>query len=141
MEVLVVNAVPENTTRMTSAGPSASPATPAARRRRRRQQGSRRAALLLGAVALVTALPVIYVASCASATRHCYQHSRLQARLHKLQAERRLLEAQVADLQRIDRVLHEAKQIGMQPREALQYVALVPSKAPARAFRQASARP
>ena len=52
-----------------------------------------------------------------------------------------LLEAQVADLQRTDRVLYEAKRIGMQPREALQYVAIVPSKAPAREIRQASARP
>ncbi|HHX42022.1 MAG TPA: hypothetical protein GX715_18865 [Armatimonadetes bacterium] len=141
MEVLVVNAVPENVTRMISTGSQTAPATPAPRRRRRRSAGSRRAALLLGSFTLVAAIPVVYIASCASATRHCYQHSRLQARLHQLQVERKLLEAQVADLQRTDRVLHEAKRIGMQPREALQYVAIVPPKAPAREIRQAYARP
>ncbi|HPT97323.1 MAG TPA: hypothetical protein PLU39_05590 [Armatimonadota bacterium] len=141
MEVLVVNAVPENVTRMISTGSQTSAATPAPRPRRRRRANSRRAALLLGSCTLLAALPVVYAASYASATRHSYQHSRLQARLHQLQEDRKLLEAQVADLQRTDRVLYEAKRIGMQPREALQYVAIVPSKAPAREIRQASARP
>ena len=113
----------------------------AARRRRRRAPDSRRLLGSLAAVAVGVSLLVGYVVACASATRHSYEQGRLRARLHQLQAERKHLEAQVAELKRIDRILYEAKRQGMQPRQELQYVALVPEPAKTRSFQHASARP
>jgi len=110
------------------------------RRHRRRRGKAARLSTLLCAIAVVAVL-VAYVAAYARATRHSYQHARLRTRLHRLQVEHKLLEARVADLQRMDRIIHEAKLRGMQPREALQFVALTPKQPPVREFRQASARP
>ncbi len=115
------------------------PPSRASRRIRRQQQDSRHTARNLGLVGLLLAGLVAYVFEYATVTRHSYLHNRLKARLYSLQCDRRLLEAQVSDLQRMDRILFLAKQQQMSPRKDLQFVTVAPSSLPE--FKQASALP
>lgn len=124
-------------TRQTHAAPGA---VDAPRRRRSSRSESRRLTRLLAGVACAAAVLVAYVFAFACATQYRYDQVKLRAELRRLRTERKHLEAELADLKRMDRVLYEAKRLGMQPRDALQYVSLLPE--PQRGpFQQASARP
>ncbi|MDH7570948.1 MAG: hypothetical protein QHJ73_15335, partial [Armatimonadota bacterium] len=112
--------------------------TPARRRRVRPDAlRFRRSLLAMGAVA--TAL-VLYVFSCAVLAQTSYSADRLRLSLKHLQEENQMLQGQVLDLRRIDRILLLSKQQGMVPRDRLRYVKLLPPP-DGPAFQQASAQP
>jgi len=135
-----VNALHNNLARSTPVSAPVQPTPQQASRRRRRQRESGQLSRCLCAVGLGAVVLVTYVFGCATAAHRNYQASHLRAQLGKLQSGRKLLEAQVADLQRLDRVLFLAKQQGMEPRKALRYVSLMPEPGTPRPVQQASAR-
>lgn len=133
----VMRSAQHNLARTTSA------VAPETRRSARRRSKSRpEASRLRGslcAVLLVGLALLAYVSAYATLTLNSYRHDQLRTKARNLQVQRRTLESQVAERQRLDRILPAAKELGMQPRDKTQYVAVMPRPAP-HVVQQASAR-
>jgi cell division protein FtsL len=94
---------------------------PAIRRRARR-----RVAHPFRAAFIYTAFPalllVIYVALWTTAVHAGYQEQRLKRDIERLRVENQSLQAQERTLQSSARILHRAKQLGMQPPQQIEAV-------------------